>query len=235
MDVFRKSMLCAGLVASAHVASAGLIATGSSEGYLDTRELGNRFCYADEERTISIALDGAWYGAPAELYVNGKLALSVGATERGTYVLPVADGLGTFALELRSGGETATTLLTVLATRGVVVRIGSMSSEGQFLDSRPAGTKRVLTSWKAVLPTAYSSLWNLGATGAEVRVFDLLSGRELTERPLVSEGAGAEGTYPFSPDALGLDGLKFKLTHFDGQETLEAFVHVKGGAALILR
>lgn len=229
-----KIMLSVGVALMAGIAGAGRIATGISDGYLDNRDR-NRVCYADEERSVSVLLDGSWYGAPASLSVDGELVLSVAADESDAYILPAGAGAVTYTLELRAGELHEQMLLTVLPRRGMCARIVSLSSVNPFLDSWPAGTLRVLDSKKAVLPTAYSSLWNADATGAEVRVFDM-SGRELTAQPLVSEGEGAEGLSGFSPDALGLDGFRFRLTHFDGCQTLEAFVRAKGsGFVLIFR
>ena len=168
------------------------------------------------------------------LYVNGLIAAQTsGGSDLSYFLTCPADTWRSYELTLVSGGESVTKFVTLLPSAGFSCSMHSLGLSARRLDSRPVGTIRRAKP-DDMLSVAYSGMWSVSATGAEVKLY---SGHGATDSPLatlVSSEGGEEGDFTFLPKTLALDSGIYTLTHFDGVETLVAYLKLTGAGMVLL-
>ena len=229
--------LCLALVAIMAVLSAsagGLSSLTVGPQHFDTHTtpLGRA---VDGEGSVPVTFAGSWFESGAcELYVDGVLVgTSSGALQ--TNLLAGAEGTWcTRRVTLKSLEGERTKLITIFPYQGYRCVEHTMSVGADFLDARPAGTVRKVKIDKS-LPVAWSGSWTNGADRAVVRVYAGIG----TEGALVGELVNSEGTdegiYSLTPGLARMVSGRYTLTHYDGVETLYAYLSVRGGTCVILR
>lgn len=199
-------------------------------------------CFIDNGETpaVRVVPDGSsaevFMSGPDDcaLYVDGLLAAQTAGGSDLSYSLTCsADTWRSYELTLVSNGESVTKFVTFVPSSGFSCSMHSLGLSAGRLDSRQAGTIRSAKP-DDILPVAYSGMWSALATGAEVKLY---SGHGATDSPLatlVSSEGNAEGDFTFLPKALALDGGIYTLTHFDGVETLVAYLKLTGTGMILL-
>ena len=189
----------------------------------------------DGEGYVPVTFAGSWFESGAcELYVDGVLVgSSAGALQ--TNLLAGAEGTWrTYRVTLKSVEGEQTKLITIFPYQGYRCEAHSISAAADFLDARPAETVRKVPIDKP-LPVAWSGSWTNGADRAVVRVYAGIGTEgEVVGEIVNSEGTG-EGVYSLTPGLARMVSGKYTLTHYDGVETLYAYLSVRGGTCVILR
>ena len=229
--------LCFALVAAMAALSAsagGLSSLTVGPQHFDTHEtpIGRA---VDGEGYVPVLFAGDWFGSGAcELYVDGVLVgTSSGALQ--TNLLAGAEGTWcTRRVTLKSAEGEQTKFITIYPYQGYRCTEHNMSVGADFLDARPAGTVRKVKI-DSPLPVAWSGNWTNGADRAVVRVYAGIG----TEGALVAELVNSEGTdegvYSLTPGLARMVSGKYTLTHYDGVDTLYAYLSVRDGTCVILR
>ena len=189
----------------------------------------------DDQGYVPVLFAGDWFDSGAcELYVDGVLVgTSSGALQ--TNLLAGTEGTWcTRRVTLKSLEGEQTKLITIFPYQGYRCTEHSLSVASDFLDARPAGTVRKVKIEKP-LPVVWSGNWTNGADRAVVRVYAGIG----TEGTLVGELVNSEGTdegvYSLTPGLARMVSGKYTLTHYDGVDTLYAYLSVRGGTCVILR
>jgi len=225
------SLLYAGMAAALNAAS---ISSLSTESYLDNHE-SPKIMYADAGGNTNITFEGAWFeSGSCELLVNGK-SVGVSSETAGIYRLPIAaDAVSSFSLTLKTESGEMTKHIAVFPSAGFKCSCHGLNADKKFLDSHPAGTVRRV-KFSSSIPVAWSAKWSDGADRA---VVDLYKGRGVsgTALNLVSVESVADGEFELVPSRDSLPCGKYTLTHYDGNETLVAYVDVRHeGFTLVFR
>lgn len=209
-------------------AMAGGLSSRTVCAYLDNGEM-PAARVVGEGGTVSLVLAGEWFGSGAcELLVDGvSVASSDGSAI--TYALAGAESTWrTYRITLKSAEGEIERLVTLYPWAGFVCSMHHMSVKNDLLDSSPAGTPRKVPFGKAV-PVAWSGLWN---EGADRSVVTLYAGHGTGGAPLavpVEVDEVAEGECAVGPKAPPMPSGDYTLTHFDGVETLTAYLRVNSG------
>ncbi len=205
----------------AHAAVAGGMSSLTVGGFLDNNP--HPAVRVAGSGAVEVVYSGSWFGSgTCVLYVDGE---QVATSSGGNAVYPISfpvDAGRTYCLMLKSGDEEMTRFVTLFPSAGFACSLHSLTLEGRFLDSRPEGTTRRLLS-DGKMDITWSGLWNDAADRAVVTLYRGrgTGGESLGEIVAQSEG-GTEGTYPLLGNTLPL-GV-YTLTHYDGVETLVAYV-----------
>ena len=110
----------------------------------------------------------------------------------------------------------------------------SLSREGNMLDSHPAGTIRKVR-FGMEIPVAWSTMWSEGAEGVSVSLYSGIGADGEKLNGLAEDGPG-EGIFALVSKLAPLKSGLYTLTHFDGVETLTAYLSVRsGGTVVVLR
>jgi hypothetical protein len=188
----------------------------------------------DDQGFVPVTFAGDWFESGAcELYVDGVLVgTSSGALQ--TNLLAGVEGTWcTRRVTLKSLDGEQTKLITIFPYQGYRCVEHNMSVGADFLDARPAGTVRKVKIDKP-LPVAWSGNWTNGADRAVVRVYAGIG----TEGALVGELVNSEGTeegvYSLTPGLARMKTGKYTLTHYDGVDTLNAYLDVRGGGTCFI-
>ena len=212
-------------------ASAGGLSSLTVGGYFDnTSQPAVRVADAG---SVEICCSGSWFeSGQCTLYVDGEqVATSTGVRESYSLTCP-EDSWRSYRLTLRAGDEEITRIVTLYPYAGFSCSLHSLALKNTFIDSRPAGTTRRLRSGDE-LNIAWSGLWN---DAADQSVVTLYRGRGTGGESLgvlVSQNEGCkEGDCPLSARSLPLG--QYTLTHFDGVDTLIAYINNVGGGVVIL-
>ncbi len=215
-------------------AVAGTISSLSCESWVNTAE-NPTIAVAASSDSVEIAYAGDWFASGScDLYVDGVWVGGSTGTP-STYALPgVADGYQAYEVTLVADGEERSRIVTVFPYLGYVCSIHSASQYSSSLDSHPGGTLRKLGP-DASMPVSWSELWNASADRAVVTLYSGADTNGVCLGELVRDTAGGEGSYLLSPSSLSLAPGRYTLTHFDGTETLFAWLKVSGGAVMIVR
>ena len=234
MNNREKCNLCGLAVFFALLAVAARGANVSSleaDGFLDNGEIPSLRVVSDEG--IEIPFSGEWMGGRCELFVDG---VSVGTSYSAQSLHTISgdgDALKTYRLTLESELGSITKFVTFVPSPDFCSAMHALESDVAAIDARPAGTVRRLKVGKT-MPLAWSSLWSETAdmVKVEVRKGHAADGESLGT--LVDAGAPAEGTFMFSLGIAGLAPGPYTLTHFDGVETLFAYVNITGTGLLMI-
>ena len=228
----RLIALCAaGLMLSSH---AGGISSMSTSGHFDTHDvpLGRA---VGGDGTVPVSFAGGWFeSGECELYVDGVLvATSTGPLQ--TYALAgAADTWKTYRLTLKSAEGEQTKVVTLYPYAGYVCPTHSLSASSEILDARPADKARKVHI-TGVVPITWSGMWTNEADRAVVRLYSGVGTNGTLVAELASEEGREEGCITLAPSAQGMEVGKYTLTHYDGVETLVAYLRVYGGMALFLK
>ena len=209
-------------------AMAGGLSSRTVCAYLDNGEM-PAARVVGEGGTVSLVLAGEWFGSGAcELLVDGvSVASSDGSAI--TYALAGAESTWrTYRITLKSAEGEIERLVTLYPWAGFACSMHHMSVKNDLLDSSPAGTPRKVPFGKAV-PVAWSGLWNEGADRSVVTLYagHGTGGAKLAVPVEVDEVA--EGECAVGPNAPPMPSGDYTLTHFDGVETLTAYLRVNSG------
>lgn len=226
----KMHILC-GVLLAAGAALAGGVSSRTVSAYLDNGDM-PAARVVDANGTVTVVLAGEWFGSGAcELLVDGvPVAASGGAAQ--TYALPGVDGTWrTYRVALKSAEGEVERLVTLYPSADFTCTMHHLSVKNCFLESSPAGTLRKVPFAMAV-PVAWSGLWS---EGADMAVVTLYAGRgtggvRLAE--LVNSEGNGEGTYALGSPAAPLHSGHYTLTHFDGVETLTAYLRVSSGGTI---
>lgn len=213
----------------------GSLSTMQVSGYFDNHSAPVPYA-VDGSESVSVVFAGDWFeSGGCDLYVDGELvAQSSGSVQ--TYALPVVPGMyRAYELVLKAGEAEERRFVTVFPYAGFTCSMHTMDVYHEFLDARPAGTVRKINPVDT-MKIAWSGLWNEGADRSVVTLYrgKGTDGECLGE--LVDVEGVEEGVYRLCPDAAHLEPGRYTLTHFDGTETLVAYLGVKGiGFVVIVR
>lgn len=227
-----RSILAALCVASLG-ASGGTLSSLTVEGYFDNNEVPEaRVAGAGE--TVDILISGSWFDSGfCALYVDDALVAESDGAEV-TYALSGAEGdHESHQLVLKSADGIWRKAVTLLPAEGWPCLASSLTTGDRYLDARPAGTLRRLKTGDRV-DIAWSGLWSELAVRAVVKLYrgSGTDGEHLGD--LVVEEGRIEGDLPFGDYLSSLPFGRYTLTHFDGVETLEAEIEIRGGGVVLL-
>lgn len=189
----------------------------------------------DGDGHVPVTFAGSWFESGAcELYVDGVLSgSSSGAVQ--TNLLEGAEGTWrTYHVTLKSAEGELTKIITIYPYAGYVCPVHSISARAGFLDARPAGTVRRVRFDKTI-PVTWSGAWTNEADRAVVRLYSGADTNGTLVAELVNSEGRGEGEYTLSPFAAQLLPGLYTLTHFDGVDTLFAYMKICGGAVMIVR
>lgn len=226
--IFLGVMLAAGAVA------AGSMSSMTVSSYFDNGEVpAVRVVGAGDN--VSVGASGDWFDSgTCELLVDG---ISVGVSD-GPLVYSLLSGDGdtwkSYRLTLKSAEGEIEKVLTFFPTADFTCALHSLSVKDSMLDTTPDGKPRKVRHG-ALIPVAWSGKWNADATGAEVKLYSGY-GTEGTPVDLVCAEGQGEGDAYVGGKEIPLASGHYTLTHFDGVETLTAYLSVRnGGVVFILR
>jgi hypothetical protein len=217
------------------VATAGSLSSLSVAAYHDNSE-GVAARVVDGDGAVSISLAGDWFkSGECELFVDGvRVATSDGALS--FYSLEGAeDTWKSYYVTLKSEEGEISKVVTLFPSAGYKCAMHSLSREGNMLDSHPAGTIRKVR-FGMEIPVAWSTMWSEGAEGVSVSLYSGYgaAGEKLNE--LVDVDGQGEGIFVLASKVAPLKSGLYTLTHFDGVETLTAYLSVRsGGTVVVLR
>ena len=212
-------------------AMAGGLSSLTVGAYLDNNEI-PAARVVDANGMAMMVIAGEWFDSGAcELLVDGVLAAtSDGAAQ--TYALAGAEGTWrTYRVTLRSAEGVLEKLVTLFPSANFSCSLHRLSVKNDFLDSAPAGTVRKIAFGETV-PVAWSGMWNDGADGAAVVLYaGRGTGGTMLGR-LVDEAGTDEGICKLASKTSPLPSGHYTLTHFDGVETLTAYLSVRSGGTV---
>ena len=215
------------------VAQAGNVSSLEVECYLDSRDVPSSRVVGSGE-SAEVYIDGSWFASgKCDLYVDGVLrASSIG--EGQSWSLGGADGTWrTYNLLLKSGDVELSRVLTFLPADGYACLLHHAETGFTRLDASPAGTTRRLKG-DATMDVSWSGMWSDSATGADILLY---SGKTASGDPvatLVTHTGRDEGSYGLSKAGLSLASGDYTLTHFDGVETLTAYLRIVDAGFFLL-
>ena len=216
-------------------AMAGSLSSMSVTAYHDNgNSAGPRV--VDENGAISIDFAGEWFDSgECELFVDGvRVATSDG--ELTSYILEGAEGTWkSYHVTLKSDAHEISKVVTLFPFAGYSCSLHSLSQDGNMLDTHPAGTVRKIR-FGTEIPVAWSTMWNEGAEGAEVALYSGFGtdGEKLND--VIGVNAPGEGVCVIASKTAPLKSGRYTLTHFDGTETLTAYLSIRsGGTVVVLR
>lgn len=234
MNNREKCNLCGLAVFFALLAVAARGANVSSleaDGFLDNGEIPSLRISTEEGLAIPYA--GEWMGGRCELFVDG---VSVGTSYSAQSLHTISgdgDALKTYRLTLESESGSITKFVTFVPSSDFCSAMHTLESDKTNIDARPAGTVRRLNIAKT-MPIAWSSLWSQSADMAKVEIRNGYSATGDGLGILAESDVPAEGVCVFSPRVAGLTPGQYTLTHFDGVETLFAYVNITGTGLLMI-
>lgn len=216
-------------------AMAGNLSSLSVTAYHDNSE-GGGARVVDEDGAVSIGFAGVWFeSGECELFVDGvRVATSDGALS--FYSLEGAeDTWKSYHVTLKSDEGEISKVVTLFPFAGYKCAMHSLSREDNMLDSHPAGTLRKIR-FGTDIPVAWSTKWSDGADGVSVTLYSGLgTGGEKIGDLVDADGPG-DGVCVLASKSAPLKSGLYTLTHFDGIETLTAYLSVRsGGTVLVLR
>ena len=223
--------LCLSAMAAVSTAVAGGMASLTVRAYLDNCDM-PAARVVDANGASPIELAGAWFGSGScELLVDGVVVASSSGSQQ-TYSLPGADGTWrSYRVTLRSAEGETEKIITLYPSADFTCSLHRLTVRKTFLDSAPPGTVRKI-AFGAPVPVAWSGLWSDGADRAVVRLY---AGRgtdgTMLVEPVNSEGA-AEGCIQLLSGTAPLASGLYTLTHFDGVETLTAYLGIRSGGTI---
>ena len=234
MNNREKCNLCGLAVIFALLAVAARGANVSSletDGFLDNGEIPSLRIATEEG--VAIPYAGEWMGGRCELFVDG---VSVGSSDSAPSLHTISgdgDALKTYRLTLESESGSITKFVTFVPSPDFCSAMHTLESDEANIDARPVGTVRRLNIAKT-MPLSWSSLWSQGADMAKVEICQGYSTTGDSLGTLIEKGASVEGVCAFSPRSAGLTPGQYTLTHFDGVETLFAYVNITGTGLLMI-
>lgn len=185
--------------------------------------------------TVEVVAEPSWFGASGcRLYVDDELVAEStgGAVVHG---LPgTADPYRSYKVTLVAGDTEVTKFVTVFPDSIHRCSMHSLYLNRNFLDSRPAGTVR---RWeiRQERDIAWSASWNGSACQALVNLYPGRDTQGVSPRTLVDQQGPGEGLYPLVPSEERLSAGIYALTHFDGVETLTAYIKVPCATRIIIK
>ena len=231
---FRKITALVAIMAAITASAGGLSSLTVGPQHFDTHAtpIGRA---VDDQGYVPVTFAGSWFESGAcELYVDGVLVgTSSGALQ--TNLLAGAEGTWrTYRVTLKSVEGEIVKTITIYPYEGYRCAAHSVSASADFLDARPAGTVRRVKIDKP-LPIAWSGSWTNGADRAVVTVYaGIGTAGEVVGEIVNSEGTD-EGVYSLTPGLARMVPGKYTLTHYDGVDTLYAYLSVSGGMCVIVR
>lgn len=188
---------------------------------------------AADSGQVVVRYSGKWFDSGVcELYVDGEL-VGTSTSSDSTYALAAGDGTWrSYSLTLKSGDSKTTRFVTVYPSAEFPHSLHSLTQRRNLLDARPAGTVRKIHPGD-YMGIAWSALWNEAADQSVVTLYKGTGtgGESLGE--LVSRtGGGEEGDYDLAERGLPLG--RYTLTHFDGVETLVAYLNLTGRGFMLI-
>jgi hypothetical protein len=222
------------LLLSAFKLSASSLSSLSCTDRLDNNREPAPVVCADESRELTLQIDADWFGeSEVSLFTNGVLAASsTGGIEE--FVLKGSpDTYTSYFLSVKAGDKEFTKVVTIFPNADYTCSLHSLIKDRQSLDSRAAGTLRKILAYLP-LDISWSSLWNEGAEAPVVKLYKGAdaSGEELSI--LLDSPEAEEGLVAMLPEAEDLKDGVYTLTHFDGIETLTAYIKVKNRSLYLL-
>ena len=215
------------------VAQAGNMSSLDVECYLDSRDVPSPRVVASGD-SAEVYIDGLWFASgKCDLYVDGVLrASSIG--EGQSWSLGGADGTWrTYSLLLKSGDVEVNRILTFLPSDGYPCLLPHAETGFTRLDARPAGTTRRMKG-DATMDVSWSGMWSDSATGADILLYPGKTASGDPVATLVTHTGRDEGSYGLSKAVLSLASGDYTLTHFDGVETLTAYLRIVDAGFLLL-
>lgn len=221
------------LCVAALEASAGTLSSLTVGGYFDNNEVPEvRVAGAGE--TVEISFAGSWFGSGScALYVDDVLVAESDGPEL-TYALSGAEGTHeSHQLVLMSADGAWRKVVTLFPHEGYRCLLSSLETGNRRLDARPAGTLRRLKTEEQV-DIAWSGIWNELADRVVVKLYrgSGTEGEHIAD--LVVQDGRVEGDLPFGTYLSSLPLGRYTLTHFDGVETLQAEIEIRGGGVVLL-
>ena len=189
----------------------------------------------DGDGHVPVTFAGSWFESGAcELYVDGVLSgSSSGAVQ--TNLLEGAEGTWrTYHVTLKSAEGELTKIITIYPYAGYACPVHSLAARADFLDARPAGTVRKVR-FDETLPVTWSGAWTNEADRAVVRLYSGTDTNGTFVAELVNAEGRGEGEYTLSPAVAQLSPGLYTLTHFDGVDTLFAYLKVCCGMIMIVK
>lgn len=189
---------------------------------------------ADENLELTLQIDADWFGEnEVSLFTNGVLAASSTGEIEELVLQGSPDTYTSYTLSVKAGDREFTKVVTIFPSADYTCSFHSLVRDRQSLDSRPAGTLRKIMAYLP-LEVAWSSLWNEGTQAPVVKLYKGadVSGEELSV--LVDSPEAEEGFVTMLPESEDLRDGVYTLTHFDGVETLTAYIKVKNRSLYLL-
>ena len=188
---------------------------------------------ADDGKAVAISYSGEWFASGScSLLVDDEL-VATSQGEWGSYVLtPPLDAPRTWRVTLSSAEGEMTKFVTVKPNVEFPMSLHGLTTAKAALDSWPAGTVRKLRLDDS-MPVTWSDVWNVGASGATVTLYEG-KGTSGTCLGRLVEAENGEGEVRLSPTLMSLGLGVYTLTHDDGVEVLVAYVRVTGGGLMLI-
>jgi hypothetical protein len=222
------------LLLSAFSLSAASLSSLSCNDRLDNNREPVPVVPADENHELTLQIDADWFGeSEVSLFTNGVLAASSTGEVEEFVLKGSPDTYTSYFLSVKAGDKEFTKVVTIFPSADYTCSLHSLSRDRQRLDSRAAGTLRKILAYLP-LDISWSSLWNEGAEAPVVKLYKGAdaSGEELSI--LLDSPEAEEGLVAMLPESEDLKDGVYTLTHFDGVETLTAYIKVKNRSLYLL-
>lgn len=189
----------------------------------------------DESGSVSIDFSGDWFeSGECELFVDGVSVGSSSGSPSSCLLAGDDNSWKSYSVTLKSGNSEISKVVTLFPFAGYVCSMHSLTKDRNLLDAAPAGAVHKIR-FGTEIPVAWSTKWSEGATGAAVALYSGIgTGEKMGD--LVETAEQGEGTYVLASKSAPLKSGRYTLTHFDGVETLTAYLSIRSaGTVLVLR
>jgi hypothetical protein len=229
----RVILLCSVAFIAISVAAGGLSSMSAFTYHDNSEALSPRV--VDESGSVLIDFAGDWFeSGECELFVDGIAVGSSSGSLSSYLLLGAGNSWKSYFVTLKSGDSEISKVVTLFPYSGYTCSLHSLSQDRNLLDTAPAGAVHKIR-FGTEIPVAWSVKWSDGATGAAVTLYSGIgTGEKMGD--IVDTAEQIEGTYVLASRSTPLKSGRYTLTHFDGVETLTAYLSIRSpGTVLVLR